>query len=87
MLIGSKEIIWIVSFACDVSSFGFSVEQFLSVARLVRPDTEQTMKIEVAPWIKDYVTDMDDLYTDLKLTKLQNNVTTNKYRVPLEMLQ
>ena len=30
------------------------------------------MKIEVAPWIKDYVTSMDDLYTELTLEKLGN---------------
>ena len=30
------------------------------------------MKIEVAPWIKDYVTDMDDLYTGLSLEKLND---------------
>ena len=28
------------------------------------------MKIEVAPWIKDYVTGMDDLYSELSLEKL-----------------
>ena len=56
----------------------------MSVASLMRPDTEQAMKIEVAPWIKDYVTDMDDLYTDLKLTKLQNNVTTVNTGYPLK---
>ena len=30
------------------------------------------MKIEVAPWIRDYVVDMDDLYTDLTLEKVKN---------------
>ena len=52
------------------------MEQFLSVANLVRSDIEQTMKMEVAAWIKDYVTDMEDLFTDLKLKKLKLNTTT-----------
>ena len=30
------------------------------------------MKIEVAPWIRDYVVDMDELYTELTLEKIQN---------------
>ncbi len=30
------------------------------------------MKIEVAPWIRDYVADMDDLYCELTLEKLRN---------------
>ena len=30
------------------------------------------MKIEVAPWIKEYVTDMDELYSELTLEKLYN---------------
>ena len=33
------------------------------------------MKIEVAPWIRDYVVDMDDLYTELTLEKLKNKPT------------
>ena len=30
------------------------------------------MKIEVAPWLRDYVVDMDDLYSELILEKIQN---------------
>ena len=33
------------------------------------------MKIEVAPWIKDYVVDMEDLYTELALEKTKNKPT------------
>ena len=33
------------------------------------------MKIEVAPWIREYVTDMEDLYSELILQKLQNKST------------
>ena len=39
----------------------------------IRPFTEQAMKIEVAPWIKDYVVDMDELYTELTLEKFTTN--------------
>ena len=53
----------------------FSGEQFLSIANAVRPDTEKAMKIEVASWIEDYVTDMDDLFTKPMLEKLQKNTT------------
>ena len=33
------------------------------------------MKIEVAPWIKEYVAEMDDLYCELILEKLHNKPT------------
>ena len=33
------------------------------------------MKIEVAPWIQDYVVDMDDLFTELQLEKIHNKPT------------
>ena len=38
----------------------------------MRPYTEKAMKIEPAPWIKDYMVDMDNLYTELILEKLEN---------------
>ena len=37
------------------------------------------MKIEVAPWIKDYVTEMDDLYTDLTLEKVNKRLTSKAH--------
>ena len=40
-------------------------EEFLTLAEDIRPFTKDAMKIEVAPWIKDYVVNMDDLYTEL----------------------
>ena len=36
------------------------------------------MKIEVAPWIQEYVTEMDDLYTDLTLEKVDNRLIGGK---------
>ena len=49
-----------------------SEEEFLNLAEDLKPHMEEAMKIEVAPWIKDYVTDMDDLYTELSLEKLKD---------------
>ena len=47
-------------------------EEFLTLADELRPYTEKAMKIEPAPWIKDYMVDMDDLYTELSLEKIDN---------------
>ena len=40
----------------------------------MRPYTADAMKIEVAPWIQDYVVDMEDLFTELALEKIHNRV-------------
>ena len=50
-------------------------EEFESISEDLRPHTERVMKIEVAPWIKDYVADMDKLYTELKLEKVDKRPT------------
>ena len=47
-------------------------EEFLTLAHQLRPYTDKAMKLEPAPWIKDYVVDMDDLYTELSLEKIDN---------------
>ena len=39
----------------------------------------QAMKIEVAPWIRDYVTNMEELYCELTLEKLNNMPYGRKY--------
>ena len=49
-----------------------SDEQFLVFADDIRPFTEQMTKIEVAPWIEDYVVDMEELYTEVVVEKLHN---------------
>ena len=53
------------------------LRQVLNLAKQLRPFTAQSMKIEVAPWIKDYVTNMDDLYTELTLEKLEYQLYDN----------
>ena len=47
-------------------------QEVLNIADNLRPFTEQAMKMEVAPWIKDYVVDMEKLYTELTLEKIDN---------------
>ena len=47
-------------------------EEFQTLAEDLRPHMEQAMKIEVAPWIREYVTDMENLYSELTLEKLDN---------------
>ena len=61
-------------------------EEFLTLAENLRPDTEEAMKIEVAPWIKDYITDMDDLYSELSLEKL-NDKACGQHREELNSYQ
>ena len=41
------------------------------LAEEIRPYTAEAMKIDMAPWIKGYITDMDELYTELSLEKLE----------------
>ena len=52
-----------------------TLDKLQTIADNLRPYTADAMKIEVAPWIKDYVVDMDDLYTDLSLEKIHNEPT------------
>ena len=54
--------------------FVVTERQFNRLAVKLRSPTEKKMKIEVAPWIQDYVTEMDDLYTDLTLEKIDDRL-------------
>ena len=51
-----------------------------TIARKLRPFMEQAMKIEVAPWIRDYVTNMDELYCELILEKINNKPYGKEYK-------
>ena len=53
-----------------VISYFYVEVEFKALAEKIRPYTAQTMKLEVAPWIRDYVVDMKDLYTDLTLEEV-----------------
>ena len=50
-------------------------EEVLTLVDRLCPYTTQAMKIEVAPWIRDYVCDMEKLYTELTLEKINNEPT------------
>ena len=52
-----------------------SLEDLMSLAEEIRPYTQDAMKIEMAPWIRDYNVNMEDLYTELALEKLENKPT------------
>ena len=50
--------------------FTVTEEEFLTLAESLRPWIQRSMKIEVAPWIRDYVVDMQDLYCELILEEI-----------------
>ena len=62
-------------------SFAVTEEDFLTLAEALRPWTEQAMKIEVAPWIKECVTDMDNLYTELTVEELKEGTMNLTCRI------
>ena len=49
-----------------------TLEELQTIADQLRPYTAEAMKIEVASWIRDYVVDMNELYTELALEKIHN---------------
>ena len=51
-----------------------TLNELQTIADSLRPNTADAMKIEVAPWIKEYLVDMEDLYTELALEKIHNKV-------------
>ena len=55
-----------------------SEAEFLAFAEKFRPWTERAMKIEVAPWIRDYVVDMQELYCELILEKIAYRASGRK---------
>ena len=60
-----------------------SEEELLNLAEDLRPHTAKSMKMEPAPWIKDYVVDMEELYTELTLEKI-DNILYGENRIKLE---
>ena len=47
-------------------------KEMLALADELKPDVQERMKIEMAPWVKGYAVDMDELYTELILEKIDN---------------
>ena len=46
-------------------------EEFLSIAEKLKPFTEEKMKMEPFPWFEGYLINMDELYTELSLEKVE----------------
>ena len=61
--------------------FEAKFEELEELAENLRPSTERAMKIEVAPWIEDYVVDMQDLFTELELEKIHNKPVGQEKRL------
>ena len=53
-------------------------QEVLRIADTLRPFTEQAMKMEVAPWIKDYVVTMEKIYTEVTLEIIDNEPAAEK---------
>ena len=52
-----------------------SLEDLMSLAEELRPYTQDAMKIEMAPWVRDYNVNMDELYSELSLEKIEYKPT------------
>ena len=63
--------------------FTVTFSDLLYLAEQVRPHMVQTMKMEPAPWIRDYLVDMEQLYTELTLEKINDNLFDQE-RIKLE---
>ena len=50
------------------------LKEFEELAKILKPDTARAMKIEVAPWIQDYVVDMNELYCELEIETVYNKI-------------
>ena len=55
-------------------SFIFPEAEFLVIAKKLKPHVERRMKIEQFPWLRDYLVDMNKLYTELTLEKIENEL-------------
>ena len=51
---------------------------FLALTNTLRPYMQQIMKMEVAPWIKDYTIDVDKVYAELILDLEEKNTNGHK---------
>ena len=54
--------------------FAVAISDLIYLAEELRTHTIHTMKMEPAPWIRDYVKNMDDLYTELTLEKIDDKL-------------
>ena len=52
-----------------------TLEELEDLADNMRPYMTASMKIEVAPWVRDYVVNMEELHTDLHLERIERRPT------------
>ena len=57
--------------------------EFLTIAEKLKLHVERRMKIEPYPWLRDYYVDMNKLYTELILEKIENDLLGEKARILL----
>ena len=57
--------------------------EFLDIANKLKPHFERRMKIEPFPWLRDYYVDMNKLYTELTLEKIENDLLMER-RITLQ---
>ena len=62
-----RNINWVSNSLCTEA-------EFLDIAEKLKPHVERRMKIEPFPWLRDYYIDMNKLYTELILEKIENEV-------------
>ena len=48
--------------------------EFLRIAEKMKPHMQSRMRIEPFPWLRDYYVDMNKLYTELTLEKIENDL-------------
>ena len=63
--------------------FAVTYSALINLAEEVRPYMAQMMKMEPAPWIRDHVVDMEELYTELTVEKINDNLFEQE-RIKLE---
>ena len=59
-------------------TFHIAEAEFLSIAEKLKPFTEEKMKIQPFPWFEGYLIDMDELYSELTLEKVERKLLRDK---------
>ena len=70
--------LWFYFICCSVLTF--VEDEFLTIAEQMKPHVERRMKIEPFPWLRDYYVDMNKLYTELILEKIEYELLGEKRR-------
>ena len=61
-------------------TFHIAEAEFLSIAEKLKPFTEEKMKIQPFPWFEGYLIDMDELFTELTLEKIEKKLLHEEVR-------